>query len=127
MSNQNFSDWSSISKAMAAPFAELHNMNSRVLEQLSKESMEIASSNVASAIKHAQISMKTKEAEDFIKLQMDFMTNLGSKCLEHGKKMLGMMECAATDYRHWGENHAADALKKAGMPHQECCHSKKEH
>ena len=126
MLNQNFGDWSAFGKAFAAPFAELHNINSRVLEQLSKEHVEMASSNIASAIKHAQTSCKIKDAEDFVKLQMEYLTDLTAKFMGYGKDLGKMIENAGKDYRKWSEDNTADALKKAGFNHVDCCNRKKD-
>ncbi len=125
MLNQNFGDWSAIGKAFAAPFAEIHSIHSRIVEQLTREHIDMASSNLASAIKHMQTSFKTKEAEDFVKLQMDFVTDMSSKCLGYSKDICKIVEGAIKDYSKWGEDHAAEALKKAGLSHSECCNKTK--
>ena len=124
MSQHNMYDWSAMAKAFSAPFAELHALNTKVVEQIAKDSIESVSHNLGAAIKHAQASFKTKEAEDFVKLQMDYMTDLSAKSISYGKDLAKLFEGAFNDYRHWGESKSADLLKKAGLS-TECGGSKK--
>lgn len=110
--NQNFAAWS---KAMAAPFAELHNINSRIAEQLSRDYVEMASSSMANGIKHLQTSLKIRDAEDFAKLQMDYMTDMSSKCLGFGRDLCKVFEGVIKDYRKWAEDNAANVINN------DCC------
>jgi hypothetical protein len=110
--NQNFAAWS---KAMAAPFAELHNVNSRIAEQLARDCVEMASSSMANGIKHLQSSLKMRDAEDFMKLQMDYMTDMSSKCLGFGKEFCKNFEGIIRDYRKWAEDHTTNVMS------HDCC------
>lgn len=110
--NQNFANWS---KAMTAPFAELYNINSRISEQFTKDYVEMASSSMANAIKHVQTSLKTKDAEDFVRLQMDYVTDMSSKCLGFGKDLCDGLKNAVKDYRKWSEENTANVLNT------DCC------
>ena len=110
--NQNFAAWS---KAMAAPFAELHNINSRIAEQFARDYVEMVSSSMANGIKHLQTSLKTKDAEDFVRLQMDYMTDMSAKCLGFGKEACKSFEGVIREYRKWAEDNAASVLN------HDCC------
>lgn len=110
--NQNFAAWS---KSMAAPFAELHNINSRIAEQFARDYVETISSSMANGIKHLQATLKTRDAEDFVKLQMDYMTDMGSKCLGFGKELCKNVESVIREYHKWAEDSTSSVMS------HDCC------
>ena len=115
--NQNFA---ALSKAMAAPFAELHNINSRIAEQLTRDYVEMASSSMANAIKHMQASLKIRDAEDFVKSNLDYATDTMSKFLGSNKDACKIIDSVAKDYRKWAEDNATEIFKEYGMSNTDC-------
>ena len=103
---QNFGDWSSLSKSLFGPFSDLQSINSRILEQITRENLEVGSSNLAAIVKYMQSFNKTKKAEDWIKTQTDFVSDMFSKSVNYAQEMLKICNDAVEGYRRWGNDNA---------------------
>lgn len=110
--NHTLSAWA---KTMAAPFAELHSINSHIGEQLSKDYADMASTSMANAIRHLQTSLKTRDVEEMAKLQVEYITDLSSKCIGFSKDLGKTFEGVAKEYKKWFEDAAANVLS------HDCC------
>lgn len=109
---QNFASWSGLSKTMLGPFFELQNITNNIVEQLTKETINLGSYNMSTMIKTMQNINKSKKIEDMVKTQLDCMSDMCSKGLNYAQSVAKIYDNGIKDYKTWTDENISNVFKE---------------
>lgn len=103
MFNQDFTNWSSnwasLNKTFSEPMIEMQKLTMPFYEKISAEMIAAGSDNVATMMKYIHSLNKSTKVEDYAQAQINVMSELAEKNLQHGQKLFKINEQTLEDCR----------------------------